>query len=107
MNILSGTLCGQACSGQVQFNPNISSTFIDGGSSSRIVFATGVGVDPVIGDNYALSLRTGKDTVSVGNLSVTGADVFLITDQTPKFNIDPFSGILGHFNIPAVRVIHY
>ncbi|KAJ7496013.1 acid protease [Mycena galericulata] len=91
----ASTLCGTACSNQVQFNSKKSTTFVDGGSTSSITFATGVGVDPVIGSNYKLTLRSGKDTVSVGGLSAPATELFLITNQTPKFNIDPFSGIQG------------
>ncbi|KIM45262.1 hypothetical protein M413DRAFT_65891 [Hebeloma cylindrosporum] len=90
----ASTLCGAACP-QVKFDSSKSSTFVDGGKTSSITFATGVGVDPVIGANYQLTLRSGRDTVSVGGLSATGVSLFLITNQTPKFDIDPFSGIQG------------
>ena len=42
-----GTLCN-TCQDQIQFNPNQSSTFVDGGSQFTIVFGTGAGVTPVI-----------------------------------------------------------
>ncbi|KJA20739.1 hypothetical protein HYPSUDRAFT_141873 [Hypholoma sublateritium FD-334 SS-4] len=90
----ASTLCGTACS-QVKFDSTKSTTFVDGGRTSSITFATGVGVDPVIGSNYKLTLRSAKDTVSVGGLSAKGISLFLITSQTAKFNIDPFSGIQG------------
>jgi hypothetical protein len=77
---------------------------VDGGRTSSITFATGVGVDPVIGSNYKLTLRSGKDTVSVGGLSATGVSLFLITNQTAKFNIDPFSGIQGKIDIQPVVI---
>lgn len=93
-DIFAGTLCGQTCS-QVEFDPSKSSTFVDGGSETSISFATGVGVDPVVGDDYSLTLRSATDTVSVGGLAAANIDLFLITNQTPKFNIDPFSGIQG------------
>ncbi|KAH9485175.1 Pepsin-2B [Psilocybe cubensis] len=89
----ASTLC-TTCP-QKKFDSSKSSTFVDGGRTSSITFATGVGVDPVIGANYKLTLRSGKDTVSVGGLSAPGVSLFLITNQTPKFNIDPFSGIQG------------
>lgn len=82
----------------MKFDSSKSSTFVDGGRTSSITFATGVGVDPVIGANYKLTLRSGRDTVSVGGLSATGISLFLITDQTPKFDIDPFSGIQGRYD---------
>ncbi|KAF8904489.1 acid protease [Gymnopilus junonius] len=90
----ASTLCGSVCP-QTQFDPDQSSTFVDGGRTSSITFATGVGVDPVIGSNYKLTLRSAKDTVSVGGLSAPSISLFLITNQTPKFDIDPFSGIQG------------
>ncbi|PPR05853.1 hypothetical protein CVT26_010133 [Gymnopilus dilepis] len=90
----ASTLCGSVCP-QKQFNPNLSSTFVDGGRTSSITFATGVGVDPVVGSNYKLTLRSAKDTVSVAGLSAPSISLFLITNQTPKFDIDPFSGIQG------------
>ncbi|KXN91062.1 Pepsin A [Leucoagaricus sp. SymC.cos] len=90
----ASTLCA-ACTNQVRFDSTKSSTFRDGGRTSSITFSTGVGVDPVVGANYRLTLRSGTDTVSVGGLDAPNTSLFLITDQTPKFNIDPFSGIQG------------
>ncbi|KAF5351861.1 hypothetical protein D9756_007543 [Leucocoprinus leucothites] len=87
----ASTLCA-SCSHQVQFNPDKSSTFRDGGRTSSITFSTGVGVDPVVGDNYRLTLRSATDTVSVGGLSAPSTALFLITDQTPTFNINPSVG---------------
>ncbi|CAK5276783.1 unnamed protein product [Mycena citricolor] len=91
----ASTLCGTQCSNQVKFDSSKSTTFVDRGRTSSITFATGVGVDPVIGSNYRLTLREASDTVTVGGLTSKGVDLFLITGQTPKFNIDPFSGIQG------------
>ena len=68
---------------------------MDGRRTSTITFATGVGVDPVIGNNWQLSLRSATDTVTVGNLAVPKTSLFLITNQTPTFAPDPFSGIQG------------
>ncbi|KAJ7016573.1 acid protease [Mycena alexandri] len=64
-------------------------------TTSSITFSTGVGVDPVIGSNYKLTLRAGTDTVTVGGLSAPNVALNLITSQTAKFAIDPFSGIQG------------
>lgn len=89
----SGTLCTNCP--QVKFDSSKSSTFVDGGRTSSITFATGVGVDPVIGANYKLTLRSAKDTVTFGGLSAPGVSLFLITSETAKFDIDPFSGIQG------------
>ncbi|KAJ8077234.1 hypothetical protein PM082_001662 [Marasmius tenuissimus] len=71
--------------------PQQISVVFDTGSSS-LEFSR---VDPVVGSNYRLTLRSGRDTVVVGGLRSTNVDLFLITDQTPTFNIDPFSGIQG------------
>ncbi|KAJ3743134.1 acid protease [Lentinula detonsa] len=90
----ASTLCS-TCTSQIQFDPSQSSTFVDGGRTSTITFATGVGVDPVVGDNYQLNLRSATDTVSVGGLTSPNVSLFLITEQTPTFDIDPFSGIQG------------
>ena len=92
-----GTLCGQVCDNQLKFDPSKSSTFVDGGVESNASFITGVGVDPVINNDYVLDLRNATDTVTVGSFTVANADLFLITNQTKKFSIDPFSGILGKF----------
>lgn len=90
-----GTLCGQPCANQVKFDASKSSTFVDGGGISHITFSTGVGVDPVVGSNYQLTLRSARDSVTVGGLKSPMVNLFLITDQTPTFAIDPFSGIQG------------
>ncbi|KAJ7188043.1 acid protease [Mycena filopes] len=91
----ASTLCGASCDNQVKFNSTKSSTFVDGGTTSSITFSTGVGVDPVVGANYRLTLRSGRDTVALGGLSAPATSLFLITNQTAKFGIDPFSGIQG------------
>ncbi|KAJ7282990.1 acid protease [Mycena rebaudengoi] len=91
----ASTLCGAPCDNQVKFDSNSSSTFVDGNTTNAITFSTGVGVDPVVGANYRLTLRSGTDTVGIGGLSVPKTPLFLITNQTEKFAIDPFSGIQG------------
>ncbi|KAI0692888.1 acid protease [Cytidiella melzeri] len=91
----ASTLCGAPCSNQVQFDATKSSTFVDGKRETTITFGTGVGVDPVIGNNWQLTLRQATDTVTVGGISAPKVELFLITDQTPTFGPDPFSGIQG------------
>ncbi|KAJ7601341.1 aspartic peptidase domain-containing protein [Mycena rosella] len=91
----ASTLCGASCDNQVKFDSSKSSTFVDRGTTSSITFSTGVGVDPVVGANYRLTLRSGTDTVGIGGLTVPATSLFLITNQTAKFGIDPFSGIQG------------
>ncbi|KAJ7753740.1 acid protease [Mycena metata] len=91
----ASTLCGSACDNQVKFDSTKSSTFVDKKTTSSITFSTGVGVDPVIGSNYKLTLRAATDTVTVGGLSAPKVALNLITSQTAKFAIDPFSGIQG------------
>ncbi|KAF7345319.1 Acid protease [Mycena sanguinolenta] len=90
-----GTACGAACANQHQFNSSASSTFIDFQSTSTITFGTGVGVDPVIGDNWQLVVDEVADTFSVAGLSISLGEFYLITNQTPTFLPDPFDGILG------------
>ncbi|KAH8103475.1 acid protease [Cristinia sonorae] len=92
---VTSTSCGTVCNRQKKFDPSKSSTFVDGGRTSTITFGTGVGVDPVIGNNWRLSLRSATDTVSVGGIAAKGLSFFLITDQTPTFSPDPFDGIQG------------
>ncbi|KZP03736.1 acid protease [Athelia psychrophila] len=88
--------CGAACAGQKLFDGSKSSTYTNGGKKSNISFATGVGVDPVESDaDYTLHLLSGRDVVSVAGLSAGTVDLFTITNQTAKFDIDPFSGIQG------------
>jgi hypothetical protein len=68
---------------------------VDEGQMTTIVFATGGGVDPVVGDNYKLTLRSARDTITVGGLSAPNVDMFLVTNQTRPFDRNPYSGILG------------
>ncbi|KAK2464625.1 hypothetical protein APHAL10511_003318 [Amanita phalloides] len=96
----ASTLCGSACKYQVQFDSSKSSTFVDGGRTTTISFATGVGVDPVVGNDYVLTLRTATDTVAIGSLVSPQVDLFLITNQTKAFDIDPFGGIMGMSAMP-------
>ncbi|KAJ7698587.1 acid protease [Mycena rosella] len=91
----ASTMCGSSCDSQVKFDYTKSSTFVDKKTTSSITFSTGVGVDPVVGSNYRLSLRAAQDTVTVGGLVATKVAINLITSQTKKFSIDPFSGIQG------------
>ncbi|TCD69400.1 hypothetical protein EIP91_007747 [Steccherinum ochraceum] len=95
------TACKAPCANQRKFDPSKSSTFIDGGRSSTITFGTGVGVDPVIGNNWQLTLRSGTDTVSVGGLTAKSVSLFVITNQTPTFAPDPFDGIQGESKHPS------
>ena len=79
----------------MQFDSTKSSTFVDRRRTSKITFGTGIGVDPVIGNNWQLTLRSAADTVTIGNYAVPKTSLFLITNQTPTFAPDPFSGIQG------------
>ncbi|KAI0374023.1 acid protease [Pilatotrama ljubarskyi] len=85
------TSCAQAN----KWDPAKSTTYVRSSRTSTISFATGVGVDPVVDDDYVLTLRSGADTVTVGGVAAPGVSLFTIIDQTPKFNIDPFLGIQG------------
>lgn len=88
--------CGTACAGQTLFDGSKSSTYKNGGKKSTISFSTGVGVDPVESDaDYTLNLLSGSDVVSVAGVSAGNIALYTITNQTPKFDIDPFSGIQG------------
>ncbi|KAK7687055.1 hypothetical protein QCA50_009555 [Cerrena zonata] len=91
----ASTLCGATCSRQKKFDSTKSSTFTDGGRTQSITFGTGVGVDPVIGNNWQLSLRSATDVVSIAGLNAGRVSLFLITNQTPTFSPEPFDGIQG------------
>ncbi|KAJ7646696.1 acid protease [Roridomyces roridus] len=91
----SSTMCGEACSNQVQFDPTKSSTFVEGNFTSVLTFATSTGVVPVIGNNAQITSRNATDTVSIGGLTIESTEVFLIINRTEPFFADPFSGILG------------
>jgi len=91
---IPGTSCS-TCVNQNRFDGTKSSKFTDQRRTSTITFGTGVGVDPVIGNNYQLTLDQVEDVVSVGGLSAGKIEFFLITKQTPTFNPDPFDGIMG------------
>ncbi|KAI0739660.1 acid protease [Daedaleopsis nitida] len=84
-----------SCTQTGKFDSGKSSTFVRGARTTTISFATGVGVDPVVNNDYVLTLRSGTDTITVGGQAVPNVSLFTITDQTPKFNIDPFLGIQG------------
>ncbi|KAF4621422.1 hypothetical protein D9613_001022 [Agrocybe pediades] len=81
---------------QKKFNTTASTTFVDRNVTQTISFDTGGGVDPVIDNDYTLTLRSAKDTIGlVGGFQAKDMDVFLIVNQTEKFDIDPYSGIQG------------
>ncbi|OJT10424.1 Pepsin A [Trametes pubescens] len=84
-----------SCTQKNKFDISKSTTFVQGSRTSTLDFATGVGVDPVVNNDYVLTVRSGTDTVTVGGVAAKGVSLFTITKQTPKFNIDPFLGIQG------------
>ncbi|KZS98446.1 acid protease [Sistotremastrum niveocremeum HHB9708] len=88
---IPGVSC-TSCTNQNKFNGSASSSFQDLQSQSTITFATGVGVDPVVNNDYQLKLDGVRDTISVGGLAAPNISFFLITHP---FNSDPFDGILG------------
>ncbi|KAJ7491018.1 acid protease [Mycena latifolia] len=90
-----GTACGAACANQRQFNSSASSTFEDEFFDTTITFGTGVGVDPVNGSNWQMSLHFVADSLTVAGLTVPFGGFYLITNQTPTFLPDPFDGIMG------------
>ncbi|KAI0645713.1 acid protease [Trametes meyenii] len=84
-----------SCTQKNKFDPAKSSTFVRGDRVSTLPFATGVGVDPVVDDDYVLTIRSATDTVTVGGVAAKDVSLFTIIKQTPKFNLDPFLGIQG------------
>ena len=63
--------------------------------TDEIAFGTGIGIDPVVGEDTKLTMRSGIDTVSLGGLTATNTSLWLITNQTSAFFYDPFDGIMG------------
>ncbi|KAF7360721.1 Acid protease [Mycena venus] len=90
-----GTACGAACANQRQFDPSLSTTFKDEHSNTTIVFGTGIGVDPVQGDNWELWLSSVADVFTVAEMHVPFGRLFLIINQTSTFAPDPMDGIMG------------
>ncbi|RDX55132.1 acid protease [Lentinus brumalis] len=84
-----------SCVQTPKFDPAKSSTFVRGSRTTTLDFSTGVGVDPVVNDDYVLTVRSGTDTVTVGGVPAKNVSLFTIIDQTPAFNVDPFLGIQG------------
>ena len=72
-----------------------SSTFKQGDRIETLPFATGVGVDPVVNNDYVLTVQSATDSVTVGNITLKNVSLFTIVNQTEPFNIDPFLGIQG------------
>ncbi|OCH90752.1 acid protease [Obba rivulosa] len=115
-----GTECGAPCANQIAFDPSKSSTYVFGDDVSEFPFDTGVGVDPVINDDYVLLVRNGSDAVGIGPYTVPDMPLFTIINQTAAFQIDPFSGILGmssdsrfflggliNQGLPRIRIFSY
>lgn len=98
--VFPGTACGAPCAKQHQFDSAKSSTFVDGGDASvtTLVFGTGGGVTPVVGDNTALTVRGANDTVSIGGLTAKNTPFFTIINQTAVFADDPYDGIQGQYS---------
>ncbi|KAI0092968.1 aspartic peptidase domain-containing protein [Irpex rosettiformis] len=92
---VSSTLCGSACANQIQFDPTKSSTFVDHAEESTMDFGTGIGIDPVKGSNWSLTVRNATDTVAVGGVSVPNVSFYMIVNQTEEWATDPNSGIQG------------
>ncbi|KAF4620824.1 hypothetical protein D9613_000878 [Agrocybe pediades] len=81
---------------QKKFNTSASSTFVDGNTTGIFSFATGGGVDPVIDNDYSLTVHTAADTIGLVNgFSAPDIEILLIINQTTKFDIDPYDGIQG------------
>ncbi|PCH43770.1 aspartyl protease [Wolfiporia cocos MD-104 SS10] len=92
----TSTQCGEACANQILFNVSESSTYVDLHEVTEIAFATGGGVNPVVSaDEYVLWLETGRDTVTVGGISIPNVALYTIINQTAAFDSDPYSGIQG------------
>lgn len=100
----TSTQCKKTCKNQILFDVDASSTYVDGGQEQTLTFATGGGVTPVVGDNTALTILSGTDTVTVGGLTATDTALFTIVSQTAVFDSDPYSGIQGGYLIILFEV---
>ncbi|KAG8854792.1 hypothetical protein FRB96_007321 [Tulasnella sp. 330] len=87
--------CGSDCSNQRQFDYTKSSTYKVTGRATEISFATGVGVDPVVNNDYVLDLLPITETIMVAGLTAPATGMYLITNQTSAFDRDQFDGIMG------------
>ncbi|KAM5531583.1 hypothetical protein V8D89_014752 [Ganoderma adspersum] len=85
----------KSCTQKGKFNPSKSSTFKRGTRKETLPFATGVGVDPVVNNDYVLTIQSATDSVTVGGVTLDKVSLFTIIDQTAAFNVDPFLGIQG------------
>ncbi|KAI1794286.1 hypothetical protein LXA43DRAFT_1179489 [Ganoderma leucocontextum] len=83
----------KSCTQTGKFNPSKSSTFKRGTRKHTLPFATGVGVDPVVDNNYVLTIQSATDSATVGGITLDKVSLFTIIDQTAAFNVDPFLGI--------------
>ena len=85
----------KSCTQKGKFNPSKSSTFKRDTRKETLPFATGVGVDPVVNNDYVLTIQSATDSVTVGGVTLDKVSLFTIIDQTAAFNVDPFLGIQG------------
>ncbi|KAH8823921.1 acid protease [Flagelloscypha sp. PMI_526] len=92
---VASTLCADTCHGQVLFDSSLSSTFIDGGETDTLTFATGYGVTPLTDDDSQIEVRSAYDTVTLGDLTLENATFWQYTSQTLADQDIPFSGIQG------------
>ena len=58
-----------SCNQTNKFDKSKSSTFKAGSRTSTLNFATGVGVDPVVNNDYVLTIRSATDSVTVGGIT--------------------------------------
>ena len=52
-------------------------------------------MDPVVNNDYVLTIQSATDSVTVGGVTLDKVSLFTIIDQTEAFNVDPFLGIQG------------
>ncbi|KAJ6572095.1 acid protease [Mycena capillaripes] len=97
----ASTMCDSSCNSQVKFDHTKSSTFVDKKTTSSITFSTGTLYSNTTSIPNRLTLRAAQDTVTVGGLAAKKVNLNLITKQTAKFGIDPFSGIQGGMSAQA------
>ncbi|KAI1791930.1 acid protease [Ganoderma leucocontextum] len=73
------------CKSCAQINPSKSSTFKRGTRKETLPFPTGVGVDPIVDNDYVLTIQSATDSVTVGGITLEKVSLTII-DQTAAFN---------------------
>ncbi|KAI1791951.1 acid protease [Ganoderma leucocontextum] len=92
------------CKSCAQINPSKSSTFKRGTRKETLPFPTGVGVDPIVDNDYVLTIQSATDSVTVGGITLEKVSLTII-DQTAAFNPTLFSMFLTPHTVGNAELI--